>query len=74
MTQISGFQRLRYVDVLKVTNHPNLVSIDGFAGIESIRRHLDVRNNPQLCYILSDTPDYDYWKVSGISHYSTLYE
>ena len=51
------------MDVLKVTGHPLLVSIDGLAGVETVSRQVDLSGNPNLCYILSETPSKEYWEV-----------
>ena len=59
--RISGFQRLRFVEVLQITNNDNLVSIDGLSGIVRVADLLNIRSNPSLCYILDQAPDTDYW-------------
>lgn len=59
--RISGFQRLRFVNVLRITSNDNLVSIDGLSGIVRVQDLLNIRSNPSLCYILDQTPDTDYW-------------
>ena len=62
MQNITGFQNLRTLDFLIMILNTQLTSIDGLAGllhVGTVRTFM----NPQLCYILNETPNAAYWQV-----------
>ena len=60
LEQIAGFQSLRYLEALQITQNPRLRSIDGLSGIIRVQ-DLIIENNPNLCYILNEFSDRSYW-------------
>ena len=60
---ISGFQRLRYLDGLLLTENHQLIAIDGLHGIEEVKLRVDIINNYRLCYSLDALPDRMFWQV-----------
>ena len=63
---ISGFQRLRYLEVLMITDNPKLLTVDGLWGIREITLGVTIRNNPMLCYSLSSLSDMSFWQVEHV--------
>ena len=58
---------LRMVDVLIMILNPQLVSIDGLSGllhVGTVRTFM----NPNLCYIVDQVPNAEYWQV----HYHVI--
>lgn len=62
---ISGFQRLRYLEVLMVTDNPDLLTVDGLWGVREVTLGVTIRNNPMLCYSLDTLSDVSFWQVSN---------
>ena len=63
---ISGFQRLRYVDGLLITQNPQLVAIDGLYGVTEVNLRVDIIDNPLLCYVIDSLSDKQFWQVLPI--------
>jgi Notch-like protein len=59
---ISGFQRLRYLEGLLITENPNLVALDGLWGVDTVTSVVNIVNNPQLCYVLDSLSDKPFWQ------------
>ena len=60
LEQIAGFQGLRYLEALQITQNPRLRSIDGLSGIIRVQDVI-IANNPNLCYILNELSNRSYW-------------
>ena len=52
------------METLQLTNNPDLLSVDGLAGLTTVQYVL-ISNNPRLCYVLEQLSDRAYWTVSG---------
>ena len=63
---ISGFQRLRYLEVLIITDNPKLVAVDGLWGVREVTLGVTIRNNPMLCYSLGSLSDMSFWQVKNV--------
>ena len=64
---ISGFQRLRYLGGLLITQNPQLVAVDGLYGLERADVRIDIIDNPLLCYSLDSLSDELFWQVKPFS-------
>ena len=64
---ISGFQRLRYLGGLLITQNPQLVAVDGLYGLERADLRIDIIDNPLLCYSLDSLSDELFWQVKPFS-------
>lgn len=67
MERISGFQGLRRIGTFQLTHNPWLMSIDGLSGLQEaqISNNLYILNNMELCYILGELSNREYWMVRG---------
>ena len=70
---ISGFQRLRYLNRLHITENPRLVAVDGLHGVTEVVWRADIINNPHLCYSLDSLADKQFWEVVRTSYTHTLH-
>ena len=62
---ITGFQRLRYIGGLLITQNPRLVALDGLYGLERAELRIDIIDNPLLCYSLDSIADRSFWQVNS---------
>lgn len=62
---ISGFQRLRYLEALLITNNPKLITVDGLWGVREVTLGVTLVNNPILCYSLDSLSDIPFWQVKN---------
>ena len=69
---ISGFQRLRYLEGLLITENPNLVALDGLWGVDTVTSVVNIVNNPQLCYVLDSLSDKPFWQVRTEKHHLSV--
>ena len=60
---ISGFQRLRYLEGLQITEHPRLLAVDGLSEVAEVSLRVDIVNNPLLCFALDSLSDKVFWQV-----------
>ena len=63
MERVSGFSRLFELRQLEVLYSGNLVSLDGLSQVQDITV-VKLTQNGQLCYILEQLSNEDYWIVS----------
>ena len=70
---ISGFQRLRYLDGLLITENPSLLAVDGLWGIDTVTSVVNIINNPELCYVLDSLSDKSFWQVMAVNHYFSVH-
>ena len=49
--------------MLQISHNPDLVSIDGLAGLQTVS-NMYVSNNIRHCYVLNQLSTVQYWQVS----------
>lgn len=69
---ISGFQRLRYLDGLLITENHQLIALDGLYGVTEVKLRVDIINNYNLCYSLDSISDKMFWQVKYYVHLSIV--